>query len=56
MSLKFSLCLTEIQVPDPDLEIGGGGGGGWSSRPLDKVGGRPVSQKKFFSPLSLSLV
>ena len=57
MSLKFSLCLAEIQVPDPDLEIGGGGGGGgWSSRPLDKVGGRPVSQKKFFSPLSLSLV
>ena len=28
MSLKFSLCLAEIQVPDPDLEIGGGGGGG----------------------------
>jgi len=32
-----------LPVPDPDLEIGGGG---WSSRPLDKGGGR-VSKKNY---------
>ena len=40
MSLKFSLCLTEIQVPDPDLEIGGeGGGGGLVNATRRKMGG-----------------
>ena len=49
-----NLGHTALAVPSPDLEIREGGG--WSSRPLDKGGGSPVSQKNFVGPSDLSLV
>ena len=40
-------------MPDPDLEIRGGGGRAWSSRPLEKGGGRQaVSSKDSGAPLA----
>ena len=47
LSLSMGIHLYSA-VLDPDLEITGGGRVG--------VGERPVSKKKFFGPLSLSLV
>ena len=38
-----NLGHTALAVPDPDLEIREGGG--WSSRPLDKGWGSPISPK-----------